>query len=127
MKRLCLLITTMLLCTAIWAQSQPQTPSLSAGTWDVVSTPDDFDMATFESTLNAVNLDNLRFHDSRRIMEFESGMTIELFSVQETIVNGHVSTWTGLTTSNQTNTPKCIFQLTDTGYLLQKYVEIKLK
>lgn len=95
--------------------------------WDVVSTPDDYDVATFRRTLNTINLDNLRFHDSRRVMKFESGIVIELFSVQEATTQGQTIIWNGLTTQNQTNVSKCMFQLTDSGYLLQKYVEKKLK
>jgi hypothetical protein len=127
MKRLCLVFTSMLLFSAAWSQSQPQVTPFSVGMWDVVSTPDDYDVATFRRTLNTINLDNLRFHDSRRVMKFESGIVIELFSVQEVTTQGQTIIWNGLTTQNQTNVSKCMFQLTDSGYLLQKYVEKKLK
>lgn len=62
---------------------EPQSIPVTNETYRIINLPNLPDLSLYENAMEEANFDSYRFLDKRRNLEFESGVVIELFSVNE--------------------------------------------
>ena len=62
---------------------EPQSIPVTNETFRIINLPNLPDLSLYENAMEEANFDSYRFIDKRRNLTFESGVVIELFSVNE--------------------------------------------
>ncbi len=78
---------------------EPQSIPVTNETFRIINLPNLPDLSLYENAMEEANFDSYRFLDKRRNLTFESGVVIELFSVNEVKALGIVIDETKATSS----------------------------
>jgi len=102
---------------------EPQSIPVTNETFRIINLPNLPDLSLYQNAMEEANFDSYRFIDKRRNLTFESGVVIELFSVNEVQALGIVIDETKATSSElpQGYTPPT-YKITPDGKIVAVHI-----
>lgn len=97
-------------------------------TYQIVNPEIVVNTSRYTNAFSTADMTKFRYADKSYIIEFESGLKVELFSANKLVSNGIAVDTSKILTSEPSNKGEYVFDISEDGkYILQRFTKIALK